>query len=99
MREFSEHAADGEWGGGWRGEEGRERQWGGEVSGVCEAVGGCGCGGEEGGVGEGGYLGGCEGGMWVGGEETTVVAVPGVLRYLDVELSAMGVKMKFNIEP
>ncbi|KAL8756118.1 MAG: hypothetical protein Q9184_004598 [Pyrenodesmia sp. 2 TL-2023] len=37
--------------------------------------------------------------MWVGGEETTVVAVPGVLRYLDVELSAMGVKMKFNIEP
>ena len=36
---------------------------------------------------------------WVGGENTTVVAVPGVLRYLDVELSAMGVKMKFNIEP
>ncbi|KAL9009679.1 MAG: hypothetical protein Q9173_005315 [Seirophora scorigena] len=40
-----------------------------------------------------------QGRMWVGGEETTVVAVPGVLRYLDVELSAMGVKMKFNIEP
>ena len=36
---------------------------------------------------------------WVGGEDTTIVAVPGVLRYLDVELSAMGVKMKFNIGP
>ncbi|KAL9593839.1 MAG: hypothetical protein Q9179_005669 [Wetmoreana sp. 5 TL-2023] len=40
-----------------------------------------------------------QGGKWVGGEDTTVVAVPGVLRYLDVELSAMGVKMKFNIVP
>ncbi|KAL8724545.1 MAG: hypothetical protein Q9166_007887 [cf. Caloplaca sp. 2 TL-2023] len=40
-----------------------------------------------------------QGEKWVGGEETTVVAVPGVLRYLDVELSAMGVKMKFNITP
>lgn len=36
---------------------------------------------------------------WVGGEDTTVVAVPGVLRYLDVELSAMGVRMRFNIKP
>lgn len=36
---------------------------------------------------------------WAGGEDTTVVAVPGVLRYLDVELSAMGVRMRFNIEP
>ncbi|KAL9101775.1 MAG: hypothetical protein Q9163_002994 [Psora crenata] len=40
-----------------------------------------------------------EGGKWVGGEDTTVVAVPGVLRYLDVELAAMGVKMKYNVEP
>ena len=40
-----------------------------------------------------------QGTKWVGGEDTTVVAVPGVLRYLDVELNAMGVKMKFNIEP
>lgn len=40
-----------------------------------------------------------QGGKWVGGEDTTVVAVPGVLRYLDVELSAMGVKMKFNVTP
>ena len=36
---------------------------------------------------------------WVGGDNTTVVAVPGVLKYLDVELSAMGVRMKFNISP
>lgn len=36
---------------------------------------------------------------WVGGENTTVVAVPGVLKYLDVELSAMGVRMRYNIEP
>ncbi|KAL8872797.1 MAG: hypothetical protein Q9174_001628 [Haloplaca sp. 1 TL-2023] len=40
-----------------------------------------------------------QGGKWVGGEDTTVVAIPGVLRYLDVELSAMGVKMKFDIVP
>jgi len=36
---------------------------------------------------------------WVGGEDTTVIAVPGVLKYLDVELSAMGVRMKFEITP
>ena len=36
---------------------------------------------------------------FVGGDNTTVVAVPGVLRYLDVELAAMGVKMKFAVEP
>lgn len=36
---------------------------------------------------------------WVGGDETTLVAIPGVLKFLDVELSAMGVKMKYNIEP
>ena len=40
-----------------------------------------------------------EGQRWVGGEETTVVAVPGVLKYLDVELAAMGIKLKYNIEP
>lgn len=32
---------------------------------------------------------------WVGGDDTTIVAVPGVLKYLDVELAAMGVRMKF----
>ena len=36
-------------------------------------------------------------GLW--GDDTTIVNVPGVLRYLDVELSAMGVKMKFGVEP
>ncbi|KAI9754119.1 MAG: DNA-directed RNA polymerase I subunit RPA2 [Chaenotheca gracillima] len=36
---------------------------------------------------------------WVGGTNTTVVAIPGVLKYLDVELAAMGVKLKFNVEP
>ena len=35
---------------------------------------------------------------WVGGDDTTVVAVPGVLKYLDVELAAMGVRMKFWID-
>ena len=40
-----------------------------------------------------------QGGKWVGGEETTVVAVPGVLRFLDVELAAMGIKMKYNVGP
>ncbi|KAK2740304.1 DNA-directed RNA polymerase I subunit RPA2 [Myotisia sp. PD_48] len=35
---------------------------------------------------------------FVGGDNTTVVVVPGVLRYLDVELSAMGVKMRFHID-
>ncbi|KAL8830982.1 MAG: hypothetical protein Q9191_001131 [Dirinaria sp. TL-2023a] len=40
-----------------------------------------------------------QGRKWMGGNETTVVAIPGVLRYLDVELSAMGVRMKFNVGP
>ena len=39
------------------------------------------------------------GGKFVGGDDTTIVNVPGALRYLDVELSAMGVKMKFRVEP
>ena len=36
---------------------------------------------------------------WVGGGDTTVVAVPGVLKYLDVELAAMGIKLKYNVGP
>ena len=40
-----------------------------------------------------------EGSKWTGGEDTTLVAIPGVLRYLDVELAAMGICMKFNVEP
>ena len=40
-----------------------------------------------------------QGTRWTGGEDTTVVAVPGVLKYLDVELAAMGVRLKFGVEP
>lgn len=36
---------------------------------------------------------------WFGGDDVTMVAVPGVLRYLDVELAAMGVRMKFTVSP
>ncbi|KAB2575542.1 DNA-directed RNA polymerase I subunit RPA2 [Lasiodiplodia hormozganensis] len=38
-----------------------------------------------------------QGMRFTGGENVSVVAIPGVLRYLDVELASMGVKMKFNI--
>lgn len=34
---------------------------------------------------------------WAGGEETTQVAVPKVLRYLDVELAAIGIKLKYRV--
>ncbi|GAB7360957.1 hypothetical protein MBLNU230_g0940t1 [Neophaeotheca triangularis] len=40
-----------------------------------------------------------KGQKWYGGENTTLVAVPGVLKYLDVELAAMGVRMKFKVGP
>ncbi|GAM85558.1 hypothetical protein ANO11243_035650 [Dothideomycetidae sp. 11243] len=39
-----------------------------------------------------------QGQKWVGGRDVTVVAVPGVLRFLDVELAAMGVRLKFNVD-
>ncbi|KAL9084277.1 MAG: hypothetical protein Q9159_005322 [Coniocarpon cinnabarinum] len=39
------------------------------------------------------------GNRFTGGDDVTVVAVPGVLKYLDVELLAMGVRMKFNVTP
>ena len=35
---------------------------------------------------------------YVGGDDVTVVAVPGVLKYLDVELAAMGIRMKFLVD-
>ncbi|OAX84762.1 hypothetical protein ACJ72_00873 [Emergomyces africanus] len=38
-----------------------------------------------------------EGRRFVGGDDTTIVAVPGVLKYLDVELAAMGIKMTFKV--
>lgn len=40
-----------------------------------------------------------QGNQWVGGEDTTLVAVPGALKYLDVELAAMGVKLKYRVDP
>lgn len=36
---------------------------------------------------------------WVGGDDTTIVAIPAVLRYLDIELAAMGIKLKYNVSP
>ncbi|KAF2457410.1 hypothetical protein BDY21DRAFT_343766 [Lineolata rhizophorae] len=39
------------------------------------------------------------GNRFTGGNDVTVVAVPGVLRYLDIELASMGIKLKFNVEP
>lgn len=36
---------------------------------------------------------------FVGGDDTTTVAIPFVLKYLDSELSAMGIKMRYNVEP
>ncbi|KAI1649871.1 DNA-directed RNA polymerase I subunit RPA2 [Daldinia loculata] len=40
-----------------------------------------------------------QGNQWIGGEDTTKVAVPGALKYLDVELAAMGVKLKYRVDP
>lgn len=40
-----------------------------------------------------------QGVRWVGGDDTTIVKVPGVLKYLDVELAAMGIKLKYNVGP
>lgn len=37
--------------------------------------------------------------QWVGGTQTTQVVVPGALKYLDVELAAMGVKLKYRVDP
>ena len=38
-----------------------------------------------------------QGQSWIGGDETTTVVVPGALKYLDVELAAMGVKLKYRL--
>ncbi|KAG6034326.1 DNA-directed RNA polymerase I subunit RPA2 [Claviceps sp. LM458 group G5] len=38
-----------------------------------------------------------QGNCWVGGDQTTQVVVPGALKYLDVELAAMGVKLKYKL--
>ncbi|ORY04269.1 hypothetical protein BCR34DRAFT_604917 [Clohesyomyces aquaticus] len=36
---------------------------------------------------------------YTGGDDVAVVAVPGVLKYLDVELASMGIRLKFQVEP
>lgn len=40
-----------------------------------------------------------QGNKFVGGSDTTTVAIPFVLKYLDSELAAMGIKVKYNVEP
>lgn len=40
-----------------------------------------------------------QGKKFVGGENTTTVAIPFVLKYLDSELAAMGIRLKYNVEP
>lgn len=40
-----------------------------------------------------------QGQQWIGGDNTTTVVVPGALKYLDVELAAMGVKLKYRLDP
>ena len=40
-----------------------------------------------------------QGKKFVGGDDTTTVAIPFVLKYLDSELSAMGIKMRYNVSP
>ncbi|KAK6198040.1 DNA-directed RNA polymerase I [Scheffersomyces amazonensis] len=40
-----------------------------------------------------------QGKKFVGGDNTSTVAIPFVLKYLDSELSAMGIKMKYNVSP
>lgn len=40
-----------------------------------------------------------QGVRYVGGDDVAVVAVPGVLKYLDVELASMGIRLKFKVDP
>lgn len=40
-----------------------------------------------------------QGNKYVGGGETTTVAIPFVLKYLDSELAAMGIRLRYNVEP
>lgn len=40
-----------------------------------------------------------QGMRYSGGEDVAVVAVPGVLKFLDVELASMGVRLKFKVDP
>lgn len=40
-----------------------------------------------------------QGNKFVGGGETTTVAIPFVLKYLDSELAAMGIRLRYNVDP
>ncbi|ODQ82708.1 hypothetical protein BABINDRAFT_159233 [Babjeviella inositovora NRRL Y-12698] len=40
-----------------------------------------------------------QGNKFVGGSNCTTVAIPFVLKYLDSELAAMGIRMRYNVEP
>ncbi|SCU80341.1 LAME_0B02674g1_1 [Lachancea meyersii CBS 8951] len=40
-----------------------------------------------------------QGNKFVGGGDTTTVAIPFVLKYLNSELAAMGINLRFNVEP
>ncbi|ANZ73425.1 BA75_00737T0 [Komagataella pastoris] len=40
-----------------------------------------------------------QGNRYAGGNDTTTVAIPFVLKYLDSELAAMGIRMRYNVEP
>lgn len=40
-----------------------------------------------------------QGNKFVGGGDTTTVAIPFVLKYLDSELAAMGIRLRYNVDP
>lgn len=40
-----------------------------------------------------------QGKKFVGGGDTTTIAIPFVLKYLDSELAAMGIRLRYNVEP
>lgn len=40
-----------------------------------------------------------QGNKFIGGGNTTTVAIPFVLKYLDSELAAMGIRLRYNVEP
>ncbi|OWB73087.1 hypothetical protein B5S31_g2819 [[Candida] boidinii] len=40
-----------------------------------------------------------QGNKFAGGSDTTTVAIPFVLKYLDSELAAMGIRMHYNVQP
>ncbi|KAK6539609.1 DNA-directed RNA polymerase I subunit RPA2 [Orbilia ellipsospora] len=50
-------------------------------------------------VGKKGYWEDGLGNRYLGGSDTTIVVIPYVLKYLDVELLAMGIQMKYDVSP